>query len=236
MKHFLKNYEVETTYEAATLALQEILKLAGFSDMGIGYEVLDQSDKNRYPWIRFEGDDTRFIGETDIENHVLACYKIGNVVTVSSYIYGCEGISVLVKKSAGDTGNNNAGCPFPIYTHIDGLGTYVGTSGNAYTRTDYVKMTDGTILPANYTPGPNQPASFSPLVRVASNDYTPKSINDRIIVPYIVGESDGGFSDYVYVSFGLPYAGSTANVDGKDMVVSYAFNSRVMIIDEIKDV
>lgn len=237
MRHFLKNYEAETTYEAATLALREIMSIAGFDDVGIEYEVIDQSDQDLYPWIRFEGDDERYISAFSVSNYILGLYKVGNVVTASCYIYGVKGASVIIKRSPSDMMSNSNGWPFLMYTHVDGVGTYVGTDGNLYSRTDYVKLNDGTILPANgQTPEGTTVVSFDPMFVVNANDYTPITGSDRVIAPYIIAETDGASSDVVYIGSGLPNTGSTANIDGKDMIVSWAFNSRVLIIDEMRDV
>lgn len=236
MRHFLKNYEVDTTYEAATLALQDIMRIAGFDDVGVSYEVVDQSDQDLYPWVRFEGDDDRYISAWSVENYILGLYKVGNVVTASSYIYGVKGVSVIIKKSPSDAWYFSNGWPFLMYTHVDSVGTYVGTNGKEYSRTDYVKLNDGTILPANGQTSTGTPVSFDPMFVVNANDYTPISGSDRVIAPYIIAETDGASSDVVYVSGGLPNPGSTANIDGKDMIVSWAFNSKVLIIDEMKDV
>lgn len=75
----------------------------------------------------------------------------------------------------------------------------------------------------------------SPVIQVSTSDYNSETINDVVLVPYIISEDDGGLIKNGFVTSSFQYIGNAITLGGKHLISTRIHNVIGYIIDTIEN-
>lgn len=181
MKKFTKTYDANSIQEASAQVLQDLLTISGYDDLGIQYEVIDRTAEGQTAYVRFYNDNDKILD--GIETKVVSLSVSDNKVTATAYICGKIGETIIIKPSEDYTVSSWTADNILGYTKIGNLCTYVRVQGD---NKSFFVYNNGIILSESVSG-----FECRPLLNGTSNNFTPETDNDAIVMPYLFPQSDG---------------------------------------------